>query len=99
MSYICYFLISVKDYLGMFILILILIISIINTILLYLIIMKKENVLHNEIGDQKKNKGIIINNQLIINARSNNYDNIEIIKDIKYNANKSKPSNYYELNN
>lgn len=90
MSDICYFFILAIDYLGMFILTLILIISIINAILLYLIIRNKENVLHNEIGEQNKNKGII-NNQLIINARSNNYDGIEIIKDIKYAANKSKP--------
>ena len=64
MSDICYFFILAIDYLGMFILTLILIISIINAILLYLIIRNKENVSHNEIGEQNKNKGII-NNQLI----------------------------------
>lgn len=51
----------------MFILILILIISIINTVinivLLYLIIRNNGNVLANKIGNQNKNKGIILNIQ------------------------------------
>ena len=71
----------------MFILILILIISIINTIFLYLLIRKNGNVLHNEIGDQNNNNGLILNNPRI----TNNY--------YKENLNKSEPSNYSEFKN
>lgn len=87
----------------MFILILILIISIINTVinivLLYLIIRNNGNVLANKIGNQNKNKGIILNIQQITYSPHNAYNNREIIEDMKYNANKSEPSNYGELNN
>lgn len=88
MSDICYFFILARDYLVMFILTLILIISIINTIFLYLLIRKNGNALHNEIGDQNNNKELILNNPRI----TNNYY-------YKENSNKSKPSNYDELKN
>ena len=87
MSDICYFFILARDYLGMFILTLILIISIINTILLYLIIKKNSNISANKIGNQNENKGIILNIQKITTDP------------YKDNANKSAPSNYNEFNN
>lgn len=71
----------------MFMLTLILIISIINTILLYLIIKKNSNILANKIGNQNENKGIILNIQKITTDP------------YKDNANKSAPSNYNEFNN
>ena len=87
MSDICYFFILARDYLWMFMLTLILIISIINTILLYLIIKKNSNISANKIGNQNENKGIILNIQKITTDP------------YKDNANKSAPSNYNEFNN
>lgn len=85
---ICYFFILARDYLGMFMLTLILIISIINTILLlYLIIKKNSNISANKICNQNENKGIILNIQKITTDP------------YKDNANKSAPSNYNEFNN